>query len=66
MAKITSDSYLKGRRILFWQPVRLPQMDLPGWYRLDQGGIFQRFNFSAQVLLHANIHGHRFRRFPIC
>lgn len=45
---------------------RLPQMDLPGWHRLDWGGIFQGFNFSAQVLLHANVHGHCFRRFPIC
>lgn len=60
MAKITSDSYLKGKIIVFWQPVRLPQMDLPGWRKLDQGGIFQGFNFSAQVLLHANILGHCF------
>lgn len=66
MAKITSDSYLKGERIVFWHPVRLPQMDLPGWHRLDRGGIFRGFNFSAQVLLHANIHSHCFRRFQIC
>lgn len=55
----------KGKEV-FWQPVRLPQMDLPGWHRLDQGGIFRGFNFSARVLLHGSIHGHCSRRFPIC